>query len=461
MEPKVKSVFEEQVGAGKQKENRTNVWKLEEVEEALSNVQLPEELHPASYRINSPMEDQLLEIADNFQHQYLLLYPDRKPLLLVGKFVSTTLRPTQTGLWELQSWQDCSSFVADFLTVQPLEPPTEVPSQLFSPTSVLHSQKVSCFESSTLLCSLLLGLNYDVYCVYCVSGYASREMCLLDQSLQQCPLLDMEVKSVQSEIYEQKHQEQKYGLRGQRQLRSHFLKEQEKKKQEAVAALLQEKELQEVNDQHHLVAFLTLRLHVPLQGLRLPPTGQDTSIKENFFIDPLTGSRFPTNDDNFHGIENVWNNFNYYVNRKECINGCRPVETVLHNGISQQQLTRAVQRRQENRIIRTTTSDSEDLGSVESLSQTKTWWRSFPGGRKVTRYRKAKLERFSPTVTKDGLVSRLTTYKDLDCTEVTGVKEWYKKRSDGLEERYFNKLENSTAEHFKPGRTFAFYISRR
>ncbi|MEQ2251426.1 hypothetical protein ILYODFUR_010831, partial [Ilyodon furcidens] len=368
MEPKVKSVIEEQVGAGKQKENSTNVWKLEEVEEALTNVQLPEELHPESYRINSPKEEQLLEIADNFQHQYLLLYPDRKPLLLfpvnecgVRKFVSTTLRPTQTGLWELQSWQDCSSFVADFLTVQPLEPPSEVPTQLFSPTSVLRSQKATCFESSTLLCSLLLGLNYDAYCV---SGYASREMCLLDQSLQQCPLLDMEVKSVQSEISEQKHQEQKYGLRPERQLRSHFLKEQEQKKHEAVAALLQEKELQEENSQLPPDSLRGLRVYcwvLVLSGIR--------SIKENFFIDPLTGSTFPTNDDNFHGIESVWNSFNYYVNRQECINGCRDVlfdledssqwETVLHNGISQQQLTRTVQRRQENRIIGTTTSDME------------------------------------------------------------------------------------------------------
>ncbi|MEQ2312783.1 hypothetical protein AMECASPLE_034761 [Ameca splendens] len=199
------------------------------------------------------------------------------------------------------------------------------------------------------------------------------------------------------------------------------------------------------------------------------------SIKENFFIDPLTGSRFPTNDDNFHGIESVWNSFNYYVNRQECINGCRDVlfdledssqwETVLHNGISQQQLTRTVQRRQENRIIGTTTSDMEEVIPRKFLFL-RSWVSTivvsekdlearFPGGRKVTRYRKAKLERFSPTVTKDGLISRLTTYKDLDCTEVTGVKEWYKNRSDGLEERNFNKLENSTAEHFKPGRAFA------
>lgn len=65
------------------------------------------------------------------------------------------------------------------------------PRYLFSSTSVLQSQRATCFEYATLLCSLLLGVNYDAYCV---SGYAVKEMCLLDQSLQQCPLLDTEVK---------------------------------------------------------------------------------------------------------------------------------------------------------------------------------------------------------------------------------------------------------------------------
>lgn len=103
----------------------------------------------------------------------------------------------------------------------------------------------------------------------------------------------------------------------------------------------------------------------------------------------------------------------------------------------------------------------------------------FPGGKKVTRYRKAMLERFSSTVTDDGLISRLTTYQDLSCetppetvhfaptaivsdpvsvyvkgTKVAGVKEWYKHRSDGLEEREINQLENSTTERFKSGRVF-------
>lgn len=65
------------------------------------------------------------------------------------------------------------------------------PKVLSSPTAVLQSQRATCFEYATLLCSLLLGEDYDAYCV---SGYAVKEMCLLDQSLQECPLLDPEVK---------------------------------------------------------------------------------------------------------------------------------------------------------------------------------------------------------------------------------------------------------------------------
>ncbi|XP_034089908.1 uncharacterized protein LOC117558055 [Gymnodraco acuticeps] len=39
-------------------------------------------LCPESYRVNSPDQIRLLAIADNFQRQYSLLYPDHKPLLL-------------------------------------------------------------------------------------------------------------------------------------------------------------------------------------------------------------------------------------------------------------------------------------------------------------------------------------------------------------------------------------------
>uniref|UniRef100_A0A096M597 Dynein regulatory complex subunit 7 MORN domain-containing protein n=1 Tax=Poecilia formosa TaxID=48698 RepID=A0A096M597_POEFO len=425
---------------------------------------------PESYKTNSQKEEHLLEIAENFQRQYLLLHPDRKPLLLypvneygVRKFVSTTLRPTETGLWELQSWQECSSLVADFLSLQPLEQPTQVPTQLFSPTAVLRSQEATSFESSTLLCSLLLGLNYDAYVV---SGYAVREMCLLDLRLQQCPLLDTKAKSDQGETSDQP--QKKYGVKCSMELRSRFLLDQEKKKLDAEAAAILEKELQEEQEK-------STNLPDPLQGFRvhcwvLVLSGR-RSIEENFFIDPLTGCSYPTVHDSFQGIESLWNPFNYYVNRQDCSSGCKDMkfdlenstewEPVLHDGVSQQQLIQAVHRRMENRFIGRPTSELEKkkfflmrswvsrIGITRKELQTR-----FPGGKKVTRYRKAMLERFSSTVTNDGLISRLTTYQDLSCTEVAGVKEWYKHRSDSLEEREFNQLENSTTERFKSGRTF-------
>lgn len=119
-----------------------------------------DDLLPESYRINSPDETRLLSIADNFQRQYSYLYPDRKPLLLcsvnesgvkvtqtppplffgflysnsclfsnIQKFASTTVRPTPTPHPELFSWEGCASFVADFLTLDLLEPPTELVSE--------------------------------------------------------------------------------------------------------------------------------------------------------------------------------------------------------------------------------------------------------------------------------------------------------------------------------------------
>lgn len=134
-----------------------------------------DELCPESYRAHSPDEIRLLAVADNFQRQYSHLYPDRKPLLLcpinecgvkvtltacllhhfssfyfflsqegkfhpvyvslsntcvyfsnIQKFVSTTLRPTPTAYPEFFTWEGCASFVANFLSLDPLEPPVDL-----------------------------------------------------------------------------------------------------------------------------------------------------------------------------------------------------------------------------------------------------------------------------------------------------------------------------------------------
>lgn len=95
-------------------------------------------------------------------------------------------------------------------------------------------------------------------------------------------------------------------------------------------------------------------------------------------------------------------------------------------------------------------------------------------------YRRAKLEKFALYLQSDGLLSRLTTYKDLNCerprvqeehaeapfprcatfvpcvegTEVEQVKEWYRDRNDHLEHREFNSVLRVTTERFRPGRLF-------
>ncbi|KAK2850901.1 hypothetical protein Q5P01_007177 [Channa striata] len=404
-----------------------------------------ENLCPETYRINSPDEIRLLAIADNFQRQYSHLYPERKPLLLcpvnecgLKKFVSTTIRPTPPTYPELFTWEGCASFVAGFLSLDLLESPVELPRYLFSSTSVLLSQKATCFEFATLLCSLLLG----ALDAYCVSGYAAKGMCVLDQSLQECPLQDAVVKSESSK---QEQDEDKYTVKPPKELESCFLMEQEKKKQEAEAALLQQQKQQEESEQ--------------------PPA------------DPLRGLRvhyYSTTDDNFLGVESVWNNLNYYVNVQDCSNCCADImydledlntwEPVLFGATSKKQLILDVLKKKEMRDL-VNIDDEEEEEEPHAFEMPRSWVKyititkkdletRWPGGKKVTCYRKAKLENFAPYVKVDGLVKRLTTYKDLACTEVTVVKEWYQHRQDHLKERELDKADGFTTERFQHGRSF-------
>ncbi|KAM9852586.1 dynein regulatory complex subunit 7-like [Aulostomus maculatus] len=430
---------------------------------------------PVTYRANSSDELQLLAIADNFQRQYSHLYPSRSQLLLcplnecgVRKFVSTTLRPTTTSHPELFTWEGCASFVADFLSLEPLNLLFNVPRYLHSSTSVLKKQRATCFEYATLLCSLLLGINYDAYCV---SGYATKDMCQLDQSPQDCHLLDTEVEVVPSE---QKPQENEHNTNPVKELKSWFDVQQREKKKEAEAMLLQRKKLQEENQQppaYHRSCFRQVHCWV------LVLSGSQ-SLQENFFIDPLTGKKYSTADDNFLGIESVWNNLNYYVNMQNHKNGCADMvydlddikmwEPVLYRATSKKLLNVNIMRNKESNIIKDETDEEHPSLVFEmprswvnclliSKQDLETRW---PGGCKTIRYRMAELEMFAPNLQSDGLVTRLTLYKDVFCTEVVMVKERYQHRNDHLQEREVRKVNNSTSERFMPGRRFNILFHR-
>nr|XP_043894905.1 dynein regulatory complex subunit 7-like isoform X2 [Solea senegalensis] len=460
-----------------------------EINNVNSSLNMADASYPRSYTTNTSQENELLAIADNFHRQFSHLHPERKRLLLcpvnecgVKKFVSTTIRPAPTDHPELYSWQGCASFVSDFLTLEPLELPYDPPARLFSSTLVMQNQRATSFEYAVLLCGLLLGADYDAYCV---SGYAHREMCLLDQRLQDCPLL-----GTQAEVAsEHQSPQDKYTVRPPRQLKSHFEEQlQEKKKeQEAEAASLHEQEVEEPGEQR---PFDPLWVHcwvLVLSGCR--------GVQENFFIDPLSGLSYSTDTASFLGIESLWNTFNCYVNKQDCGRGCGDVlydledvnlwEPVIYGATSKKELMLEIEK-DEQRLFSQYIEEDEDVQLAEYKEEEKeeedeeepqpfampTPWVTyinitnqdletrFPRGQKVNRYRKAKLEQFVPYLRMDGLVSRLSLYKDRDCTEVAMVKEEYLHRSDHLEQREVNKVEDFTTDRFKRGRRFHLIFHR-
>lgn len=56
---------------------------------------------------------------------------------------------------------------------------------------MLRRQRGNCFDCSVLLCSLLVGVGFDAYCV---CGYADQEVTLLNQTRRDCPPLRGEEK---------------------------------------------------------------------------------------------------------------------------------------------------------------------------------------------------------------------------------------------------------------------------
>ncbi|XP_039619776.1 dynein regulatory complex subunit 7 isoform X2 [Polypterus senegalus] len=458
------------------KETSEQVLELQELEEALSNIP-PEppsvqnkiikhvlrlDEFPPSYKENTPKERSIFAMVENFRLQYAYLYPDRKPLILcplneckVQKSVCTTLRPTLLNYPETYSWDGCASFVSDYLIMEPLEPPTDPPKYLYSSSTVLRFQQGTCFDFAILLCSILLGAGYNAYCV---SGYAVKELCLQDQSRQQCPHIGTRKQKSQSA---KKTPKSKYSVKPPKNLNSSFERQQaenlaaEERKQEEAKKRELEQEQPPPDPLHGL------RVHcwvLVLAGKR--------EIPENFFIDPLTGLSFSTADERFLGVESLWNHRNYWINMQDCRNGCKDMTFDLDDNVKWECILPTADEERKEEV-----DEEGDHEEPRIFEMPSSWVRKIeispkeiklrcPGGRKVIKYKKAKLEKFSPYMMSDGLTMRLTTYQDIECTSVVEVREWFSHRQDHLEERKLKKETGVTTEYFKPGRTDALKSHR-
>ncbi|XP_023790336.1 dynein regulatory complex subunit 7 isoform X2 [Cyanistes caeruleus] len=417
-------------------------------------------LLPSSYKTNSQQEKELLQLADHFFQQYSHLCPERKPLFIypvnecgVQKFVSTTVRPTLLPFPDMYYWSGCASFVCDYLIMEPLKCPLTPPSSLYSPTTILKYQRGNCFDFTVLLCSLLIGAGYDAYCVH---GYATLEMCSLDQTQELCPLLRKPPEGPEEE------DPNKYRIKYPLQPQSKFLLQQQAKKEEETESAEKEESEEEV------LMEVGKPKRDPLHGLRvhawvLVLSGK-RKVPETFFINPFTGNHHSTMDECFLGIESIWNHRNYWVNMQDCRKGCKDLSFDLSDSFCWE-IMFSESNEPSQLPTESPKEDTDDMekGEIDMSFEMPLSWvarirvscteyeNPFSQGKKVILYDKAKLEKWAAYANRDGLVERLTVYADSDRTEELEVKEWFKYREDLLYMREVNKQTQLITDHFSPG----------
>ncbi|KAJ1559045.1 hypothetical protein HK405_012218, partial [Cladochytrium tenue] len=276
---------------------------------------LDREKVPTPYYTTSKKEALVLTFVENFHRQYSQLFPGRKELILFPENEFGVKLPFK----ELYDYRSCAKFVADYLTYEPLEPP--------------HELSGNCFDFSILLVSILRGFGYDAYVV---SGYATVDITVRDETktdadiaelgpgLRSETLFDFE-QSTLNDPNALKYPSNKYKLKPPRQLRSQFLLKQEEKRKERerLAAEKQrlEAEKKRASMEEDEDELKGLRVHAWV--LVLPGKRE---IAESFFIEPTTGRIYSTDNENFLGVESVFNSNNYWVNMQVCYDGLKGIQ---------------------------------------------------------------------------------------------------------------------------------------
>ncbi|KAJ3065432.1 hypothetical protein HDU98_011207, partial [Podochytrium sp. JEL0797] len=439
----------------------------------------------SSYYTCSKKETTVLQYVENFNRQYAQLYPGRKDLFLcplnefdIRKFVCTSIRPTQPAYKELYDYRSCAKFLADYLTYEPLEPPHELPPKLPSPTYTLKIQCGNCFDYSVLLVSLLRGFGYDAYVV---SGYATRDITILDETKTDSDTIgipsptgyDPESKpetSVNASSVKKSDAEAKYKMKPPRMLKSHFMINQEEKSKiqalkelENRRILMEKEKAKMIEDDDELKG---LRIHawvMVLPGKR--------EIAEAFFIEPSTGRIYSTDNENYLGVESVFSSTNYWVNMQVCYDGLKGIHfdlgdnskwefVLLDNTQPGPSHNKNGDKNEDNVSDDEEENEDENLeildlppSWVDRISITKEQFESkCPAGSKTMLYRNARVETFAEYHRQDGMVSRYTFFADEGRDFYGEIREMFSNRKDKLRDRIRVPYTGRVHEYFDPGR---------
>lgn len=241
----------------------------------------------------------------------------------------------------------------------------------------------------------------------------------------------------------------------------------------------------------------------PLEGRRvhawvLVRAGK-RDVNDHFFIEPSTGRVYSLRESPYTSIESVWNHENYFVNMQTS----QPVYTTLFDLANPTDWEYVFLLASERKNAKGGGGDGldskggmdlgDDLKSLHSVGSSSSAGAGATSGvdgdnqhdeddedlildvppswvaklhidraaykkrfvtdaQRVTLYRRAKLEEFAENSHDQGLVTRVTLYRDNASTLPIEIREFFKNRKDKLESRRRFPLESKFEEHFAPGR---------
>ncbi|CAI6342726.1 unnamed protein product [Macrosiphum euphorbiae] len=445
---------------------------LEAIKTNLSNVELEwrntlyeytvnEKNVPESYTKTTSIEKLIILYANNFVEQFKIKYPNRRQLVLillnecgVQKCVCTTIKPSRLVYPNLRDLISYSEFVAKHITYIKLEDPVTVPNKIMSPTTTIEMQTANCFEMAILLVSFLIGCECNAFVVY---GYATEIVCNNDLKKVKIDLEEYDPQKSDSKNISEDLDDAN-SLEPTNDLCSEYVKflleEQQNK-------TVMKDEVKEIDFNDSSDSLFGKRVHAWV--IIIPLQIEDENINEvPYFIEPSTGERKEISDENYTGIEAVWNHRNYWVNLQSSGVGCTQYNFTLTNTKCWENFLP-----DKPQSLRGETLDLKhnENTTFKQLVMPNSWVNVlevprnkyhmlYPSGKKVVTYMNAIKEFYADYIMPDGLIEKNTFFTDSEYVNKTFVTEIYKHRIDKLisvETKYTTK-ENETVEYFRSGR---------
>ena len=354
--------------------------------------------------------------------------------------------------------------------------PDQLPEVIPSPANVLDEwQTGDCFDFAIVLCSLLIGVGYNAYVVY---GTAPKEITTKDESDMICPFPTGFNDLMENEDHHYDADEEQMIERVPPEpdpIRDGFnveTKQPHKSDWDVEQTNRAEAELQmskmaavtiddDEKDYEPSDKYGKTRIHAWVLILR-----PDREMNEDIFIEPTTGRTYQLDNSPYHSIEAIFNHKNFYINLDPTLdlNELLPMEFKSDStGLWEYVMLEPGNKKEGDDDQEEENEDEdEDDGELEEepLDMPPPWSPKLfvnkdkfndmcPNGEKTVFYRKCKVEIFSECRQVDGLVKRITLYRDYKRLITEEIRSYFACRKDKLVIRRRFPYEFKLIEHYE------------